>query len=240
MQNLVDANNPTELASLIDAIRGLATKSGLSSERALANRLNVKRHQLRRALHALRESGEIGPAEPKRKGGGIRNREGLIQDTNPLEVIEMRIAIEPCLARFAALRASPLEIARIERAATTLAGSDSAAADLKFHKAIAAGSGNKLAESFYTMLRQVASDTRIRICNSRPVCPKRIQQRDAEHRAVANAISSRDADAAEQAMRLHLVAVGRDRRTRHDRCRGFCKDRTPRASGPRASTYMSR
>jgi GntR family transcriptional regulator, transcriptional repressor for pyruvate dehydrogenase complex len=117
------------------------------------------------------------------------------------------IAIEPCLARFAALRASPLEIARIERAATTLRGSDSAAADLKFHKAIAAGSGNKLAESFYTMLRQVASDTRIRICNSRPVCPKRIQERDAEHRAVANAISLRDADAAEQAMRMHLVAV---------------------------------
>src|SRR5260370_35312319 len=82
MQNLVDANNPTELASLIDAIRGLATKSGLSSERALANRLNVKRHQLRRALHALRESEQIGPPEPNPRGGGVRNRTAQIQRTH--------------------------------------------------------------------------------------------------------------------------------------------------------------
>jgi DNA-binding FadR family transcriptional regulator len=179
----------------------------LTSERSLAERLNVKRHQLRRALYVLRANGEIAPAEPKRNGLGTRSRENLIRETNPMEVIEMRIAIEPFLARIAALRASPLEMARIERAATTLAGTDSAAADLRFHRAIAAGSGNRLADSIYGLLRQVASDTRIRLCKSVPSSAARIQQRDQEHRAISEAISRRDPDAAEHAMKVHLAAV---------------------------------
>ena len=207
MDKLVDGNLQTDLNSLIEAVRGLASANGLSSERTLADKLNVKRHQLRRALQVLRDSGEIAPAKTKRKGFAARNGENLVKDTNPLEVIEMRIAIEPFLARLAALRASPLDIARIERAATTLAGTDSGVADLRFHKAIATASGNHLAEAFYAMLRQVASDARMRLGKNQPSCPKRIQQRDSEHRAIASAITARDADNAERAMRLHLAAV---------------------------------
>ena len=73
----------------------------------MAEALNVKRHQLRRALKALRANGEIAPAEAKRKPLVGHNGEYLVRDTNPMEVIEMRIAIEPFLARLAALRASP-------------------------------------------------------------------------------------------------------------------------------------
>jgi DNA-binding FadR family transcriptional regulator len=81
--------------------------------------------------------------------------------------------------------------------------------DLKFHKLIAASSGNKLAASLYDLLRRVASDARVRLNANRPACPKRTLQRDAEHRAIAQAILARDSDAAEQAMRLHLAAVQR-------------------------------
>lgn len=207
MNNLVGLETPADLAELVARLRGLSASNGLGSERALAEKLNVKRHQLRRALHVLRANGEIAAAEPKRNGIGLRNGESLIRETNPMEVIEMRIAIEPFLARLAALRASPLEMARIERAATTLAGTDSAAADLRFHRAIAAGSGNRLADSLYALLRQVASDTRIRLCKSSTVSSTRIQQRDNEHRAIADAISRRDADAAERAMKVHLAVV---------------------------------
>ena len=225
MDNLVEnGSTSSELAPLIRAIRNLVTKSPLPSERALADKLNVKRHQLRRALHVLRANGEIAPAEAKRNGHGRRSGESLVRDTNPLEVIEMRIAIEPFLARLAALRASPMEMARIERAATTPSSTDSGAADLnssgspgpsppqkrnidQILKAIAASTGNNLAASLYALLRQVASDARVRACNTRPSCPKRVQQRDSEHRAIALAIMARDGDAAEQAMRVHLAAV---------------------------------
>jgi GntR family transcriptional repressor for pyruvate dehydrogenase complex len=198
---------PPELHRIVVAIRAMTARERLGSERAMAEALNVKRHQLRRALSALRANGEIAPAEAKRKALLGPNGENLVRATNPMEVIEMRIAIEPFLARLAALRASPSEMAAIEQAATTAAGADSGAADLKFHKLIAASSGNKLAASLYSLLRRVASDSRVRLSANRPVCPKRTRQRDTEHRAIAQAILARDPDSAEQAMRLHLAAV---------------------------------
>jgi GntR family transcriptional repressor for pyruvate dehydrogenase complex len=200
---------PPDLHEIIVAVRAMAGRQKLGSERAVATALNVKRHQLRRALSALRANDEIAPAKAKRKPLAGHNGESLVRATNPMEVIEMRIAIEPFLARLAALRASPSEMAAIDEAATTAAGTDSGTADLRFHKLIAASSGNKLAASLYDLLRRVASDARLRLNASRPTCPKRIQQRDAEHRAIAQAILRRDPDVAEQAMRLHLAAVQR-------------------------------
>jgi GntR family transcriptional regulator, transcriptional repressor for pyruvate dehydrogenase complex len=200
---------PPDLRDIVVALRAMATHGELGSERAMAEALNVKRHQLRRALQAMRASGELAPAKAKRKALLGHNGENLVRATNPMEVIEMRIAIEPFLARLAALRASPFEIAAIEHAATTAAGVDSGTADLKFHKLIAASSGNKLAASLYDLLRRVARDARLRLNGSQPMCPKRVQQRDAEHRAIAQALVARDPDAAERAMLLHLAAVQR-------------------------------
>ena len=198
---------PAELHEIILAVRAMKARQKLGSERTMAEALNVKRHQLRRALQALRANGEIAPAEAKRKPLVGHNGENLVRATNPMEVIEMRLAIEPFLARLAALRAAPSEMAAIEAAATTAADADSGAADLVFHRLIAAGSGNKLAASLYGLLCRVARDSRLRLSTSRPLQPGRTQQRDAEHRAIARAIIARDPDAAERAMRLHLVAV---------------------------------
>jgi GntR family transcriptional regulator, transcriptional repressor for pyruvate dehydrogenase complex len=198
---------PADLHDIVAAIRAMAAHQKLASERAMAEALNVKRHQLRRALAALRVNGEIAPAQAKRKPLVGHNGESLVRATNPMEVIEMRIAIEPFLARLAAMRAAPSEMAAIDAAATTAAGADSGAADLDFHKLIAAGSGNKLAASLYGLLRRVARDSRLRLSAPRPLHPGRTVQRDAEHRAIARAIIARDPDAAERAMRLHLAAV---------------------------------
>jgi GntR family transcriptional regulator, transcriptional repressor for pyruvate dehydrogenase complex len=200
---------PPDLRDIVVALRTMAVQRKLGSERAMAETLNVKRHQLRRALQAMRASGELAPAKAKRPALLGHNGENLVRATNPMEVIEMRIAIEPFLARLAALRASPFEMAAIEHSATTAAGVDSGTADLKFHKLIAASSGNKLAASLYDLLRRVARDARLRLNGSQPTCPKRVQQRDAEHRAIAQAVVARDPDAAERAMLLHLAAVQR-------------------------------
>src|ERR1700722_9657864 len=118
---------PPDLQPIILAVRGMAAREKLGSERAVAASLNVKRNQLRRALRALRANGEIAPAEAKRKGLVGHDGESLVRATNPREVIEMRLAIEPFLARLAALRASPLEMAAIEQAATTASGADTGA-----------------------------------------------------------------------------------------------------------------
>ena len=199
----------------MQAVRAAMTVTDPPSERALAEQLKVKRHQLRRALGALRATGEIAPARAGRRAmPAVRRDEELVTSTNPLEIIELRMVLEPALARFAALRASPAEIARIEAAATTAPDIDAGAADLLFHRAVAAGSRNVLASTVYGLLRQVGRDGRIRLGNNRPICPNRIKQRDAEHATIAAAIAERDPERAERAMADHLAAVQRQILTR--------------------------
>lgn len=199
------------LHPLMQALRTIVTDAGaMPSERAMAKQLNVKRHQLRRALEALRENGEIAPARAGRPAArDPRRGEDLVRGTNPLEIIELRAVLEPALARLAALRASPFEISRIERAATTPEGSDPGAADLAFHVAVAAGARNNLAAEVHALLRQVARDGRVRLSDSDggTTCPNRIRQRDTEHAAVAASIAARDPEGAERAMRDHLAVV---------------------------------
>ena len=193
--------------ALVRALRDMiaAGKAGMP-ERALADRLGVTRHRLRQALSALRTEGVIAPSRRRRAAAAIPG-EAMVRGTNPIEVIELRMALEPVLARLAALRATPFDIARIERAATTATNMESGAADLAFHRLIAAASGNGLAAEFYSLLRKVGTDVRLRVASNGPVCPNRLRQRDAEHRAIAGAIAARDADAAEQAMSRHLEVV---------------------------------
>jgi len=200
------------LAEIVAAVRDiLAAGQGKPSERALAERLNVKRHRLRQALDQLRAAGELEPARAGRpRTAAPRRGDDLARDTNPVEIIELRMMLEPALARLAALRASPFEIMRIQRAASTPPGASAGAVDLAFHKAVAAGARNSLATELYALIRQVATDARLRFGNSdNPSCPNRLRRRDAEHKAIADAIAARDPDAAEQAMRAHLGAVQR-------------------------------
>src|SRR2546423_10792184 len=104
------------VAALAGELRArLASGEVLPAERALAEQYGVKRHRVRQALGLLREYGDLDSS----RRTSVADGESLIRSTNPLEVIELRLALEPALARLAAVRASPLEIARILRAATT-------------------------------------------------------------------------------------------------------------------------
>jgi GntR family transcriptional repressor for pyruvate dehydrogenase complex len=201
------------LAPLVEAVREIIGETGsMPSERAIAQQLNVKRHRLRRALEALRAGGEIGPARAGRRASSdVRSGDALVRGTNPLEIVELRMVLEPALARLAALRASPFEISRIQRMATTQPGANPGAADLAFHKSVATGSRNSLAAEFYALLRHVATDARLRLGDgdANTQCPNRIRERDGEHAAIAEAIAARDPEEAERTMRAHLGAVQR-------------------------------
>ncbi len=199
----------SDVDHIVTAIRAMqADGAKLPSERDLAEQLNVKRHQLRKALAVLRQSGDLLPTPARRASTALpRYSEELVRLTNPLEVLELRLLMEPGLARLASLRASALEIARITNAATTPDNAAAGAVDLAFHMAIAASARNHLADEFYKMLRQVGVDARVRIASNTPACPKRVGERDAEHRLIAEAIAQRDPEAAEAAMRAHLLSV---------------------------------
>ncbi len=199
------------LSDIIAAVRQLQEAGKrLPSERDLASRLNVKRHQLRRALSELRAAGDIAPARPKRGEPSVHPRysDELVRVTNPLEVIELRLMLEPGFARFASLRASTFEIGAITQWATTPANAKPETADINFHLAVATASRNQLAKELFIMLRKIGVDARLRVVGIAPAtCTKRIAERDAEHRRIAEAISTRDPEAAESAMRAHLLLV---------------------------------
>ena len=201
-----------DMGSLTQTIIEMSMRGqALPSERELANQLGVPRSRLRRALAELRDAGELPPAQPGRRA--VRRDASRIDDlarvANLTDVIEMRIVFEPQLARLAAVRASALEIARITRAARTRPEQDYGAADLHFHLEVARGSRNALGAEFYQLLREVGTDSRVRLPARRPLCPKRREARDAEHAEIARAIAERDPDRAEAAMRAHLANVQR-------------------------------
>ncbi len=217
-----------QLASEIKKL--LPAKGMLPAERVLAEKLNIKRHLLRLALQLMRERGEIPLARPGRRisapkaklplvkpqgrgdGGkdAVSNFIGsdLVRSTNPLEVMEMRMMLEPALARLAALRASPEEIAAIKAAASTPDDLTPSEADQRFHRTIAIGSRNSLVSELFVLLNQVASDSRLRFAQSdEETTHDRIEQRDREHHVIADAIANRDSDGAERAMWQHLAVV---------------------------------
>jgi DNA-binding FadR family transcriptional regulator len=207
----IDAASEVSMETILETVRTvLAADGAVPSERALAEQLGVKRHRVRLALETLRGAGELGPAKAGRRAAApLSHDEALVRVTNPIEVIELRFMLEPALARLAALRASPFEIQRIVLSASTPPGTGYGTADFAFHRAVAIGSRNGLAVELYRLLRQVGTDARVRVGESATVCPKRLARRDSEHRAIADAISTRDPEAAEIAMRAHLGAVQR-------------------------------
>ncbi|MFV0244080.1 MAG: FadR/GntR family transcriptional regulator [Qingshengfaniella sp.] len=181
----------------------------LPSERQLVSQLNIPRSRLRRVLADLRAQGELPPAQVGRKSvrRDTRGIDDFVSVANPGDVIELRLMLEPQFARLAAIRASTIDIRRIQRVATGRKGDDYGTADLAFHRELARASRNPLAQEIYDLLRRVGTDSRVRLARKAPPCVKRRAARDAEHQAIAQAVAERDPDRAEALMQAHLVNV---------------------------------
>jgi DNA-binding FadR family transcriptional regulator len=183
----------------------------IPSERQLVSDWQVPRSRLRRALARLRDGGLLPPSQVGRRATNSTGAriEDLARVANPTDVIELRILIEPQLARLASIRASVNDVRQIIRAAATHPREGYGAADLNFHRQVARASRNALASELYELLRQVGTDSRVRLPQTGPACPKRRATRDKEHMAIAQAIAARDPERAAHAMQSHLTQVQR-------------------------------
>lgn len=207
--------NTDKTEGLVDHLREmLQSSSELAPERILAEQFNVSRHTLRKALKTLRGAGDLPAAKSGRRASSDISPASarLVQSTNPLEVMEMRLMIEPALARLAAMRASPDEISRIFQTAQSPDNVSPAQADQDFHRAVAAGSRNSLASELHILLHRVQNDARLRFTDSDTdsrTTEDRVKARDAEHHMIAEAIGQRDPIKAEKAMYDHLELTQR-------------------------------
>jgi len=126
-------------------------------------------------------------------------------------VMDVRLEIEPALARLASLRASNGDIERLRRLAEKTALSTDADArelwDNALHRAIAETAGNSLLLVIFDMVDRIRQDTAWRLLRKRARSCDRQQVYVEQHRRVIAAIARREAHVAEQAMREHLELV---------------------------------
>jgi DNA-binding FadR family transcriptional regulator len=207
-----------QLRGLLDALpEGADTQ--LPPERSLSQQIGVGRRALRRALEVLEAEGRLWRQQGKGTFVGPRPQytemslEALSSGTNPLEIMEARLEIEPALARLAALRASNGDVERLKHLANKTASSADGDMDSRelwdgaFHRAIAEAAGNSLLFVFFDIMNRIRQDPTWR--QLREQARSRPSQRNYvnQHSRVIEAIAARDGGAAEQAMREHLETV---------------------------------
>ena len=187
------------------------------AERTLAEKLDVGRRALRKALDQLESEGLIW----RRQGQGtfvgppptprLRKLEGLATKTSPFEIMEVRQEIEPSMARFAALRASQGDIdamrSMVEKAARATTQAEYEKWDAAFHQRLAESVKNTLFLAVFeavNAVRREAAWARLRESSHSDTL---IEELSAQHRDIINAIEQRDPKRAEDAMRRHLSEV---------------------------------
>lgn len=192
----------------------------LPPERQLADRLGVSRGTVRRALAVLEEEGSVlrrigsgtylTPLETLEPGPGhpIVDR-GVA--TSPVEIMTVRLIIEPGIARRAALMAKAQDLAELRM----LLAAGHEALDVKvfeeidgrFHRRIALAARNGLLLSVFDQvngLRDAAIWGRLK--ERTATADRRVIYLE-EHAQIIEALEERDPDAAEGAMRTHLRNV---------------------------------
>lgn len=207
-----------QLRLLLESLDG-SGDAQLPPERSLSQQMGVGRRALRRALEVLEAEGRIWRRQGKGTFVGPRplrtemDLEALSSGTNPLEIMEARLEIEPALARLAALRATNGDIERLKHLAHKTATSADGDMDSRelwdgaFHRAIAEAAGNSLLFVFFDIMNRIRQDPTWRRLREQARSKPGQRHYVNQHGRVVAAIAARDGGAAEQAMREHLETV---------------------------------
>lgn len=197
---------------------GAASGARLPPERELALQLGVGRRAIRRALEVLEAEGLVW----RRQGAGTftgppprpRGQPEQALTASPatlLHVIESRLALEPSLARLAALRATPEVNRRIGTCITRIeTAEDVDSADLwdsALHREIAQATGNPLLLVLFDRINAWRHDQGIRQLRMRARARTGTGHAQDDHRRILAAMQAGDGAAAAAAMRDHLTEL---------------------------------
>jgi GntR family transcriptional repressor for pyruvate dehydrogenase complex len=189
----------------------------LPTERTLSEELGVSRRSVRRALEVLEAEGRIW----RRQGSGTFAGRGpttagkaiddLAVKSDFMDVMEVRLRIEPPLAQLAAMRASDGDIVRLRAVLERISEStDSDARELwdgAFHRQIAECAGNALFLAVFELVDRVRESAAWLSFREKARSESRLSLYSAQHQAIVEAIAARDPTNAGEAMRQHLLAL---------------------------------
>jgi len=208
-----------QLSRLISSGR-FPEQSKLPPERELAIELNVTRAILRKALGVMEAEGKIWRHVGRGTFVGyppVDNKSStyfLTRSTNPMEIMETRLVVEPRLASFAAIRATPSEIAKLYRfLEKSELATDTHTYELwdgTLHRTIAEAAHNNLLLSVFNGVNAMRRDKLWGRLKKSAVTPAKMIEYTTQHRSCIEAIESRSAAKAERTMARHLEMVKKD------------------------------
>ncbi|MBP1851604.1 FadR/GntR family transcriptional regulator [Rhizobium halophytocola] len=190
----------------------------LPTERALCETLGLGRRAIRQALEVLEAEGLIW----RRQGSGTylgpkpsdwHDHLGeIVAGTNFMEIMEVRLRIEPQLAQLAALRAKPADVERMrELAAKITQSGDPDSKELwdgALHRQIALSAGNQLFLSLFDVVNRVRQDEAWQAIRERArSVAGTMSLSNSQHDMIIEAIAARDPGRAGEAMRQHLLML---------------------------------
>jgi DNA-binding FadR family transcriptional regulator len=219
---------PGRLRVVTDPVRGSAWITGqlrqaiqeghythgekLPAERQLAEAFGTSRTTVRMALDHLENERLV----TRRVGSGTfvnyrppNEAEEVAEMTSPVELIEVRLGLEPHMVRLAVLNATARDIDRLAEVVQQLEKGPLDAErftqlDESFHLGIAECTHNPLLVSLYRQINDVRTHAQWNAMKDKVLTPKRIADYNAEHRTIFEAIRSRDVDAAVATISNHL------------------------------------
>ena len=192
----------------------ISANGRLPAERELSATLCVSRRAVQRALEALEAEGIVWrhqgkgtfvgqPPDPTKT---LATK--IVSETDPIAIMEARLAIEPALAALCARRSTADDVAKLRHLANRTAGfADSDSVELwdgALHHCIAQIAGNRLLMAAFTLLEHVRSDEVWQNQRRRARSPDKVATYFNQHCAIIDAIAARDAETARSAMTLHL------------------------------------
>ena len=206
-------------ARLISRIKSMIADGTLTPgtkfppERDLAIKFSANRTSVRQALKVL----EIMGVLTQRVGDGTYLSNSaetilsepldflvLLDDLSHHELFETRLIVEPELTARAAQRATTEDIAALRAAVSAMEKSKNTkerlTADMAFHDAVFRASGNRICQLLFKQIHRTVLTSMSHLCNR-----VSLEQPLMYHRRIYKAIRERDAEAARQAMRDHIL-----------------------------------
>jgi DNA-binding FadR family transcriptional regulator len=198
---------------------GVSVGTRLPPEKAMLDQYQVGRGTLRESLRYLELSGVLslkpgpggGPTVERPDASHLMDALGLLLQFNDVSlqaVLEARAELDPLMARFAALRHTDEQLEQLRASVAKMAANMSSVdiftdTNREFHDLVAWTSGNALLGYLVEAL-----DGIFEVFSLQSEYPPRRRTRILKaHSAILDAIAARDADGAEESMRLHMDDV---------------------------------